>query len=90
MKTKIKKLSQELELPEDIITKVYLSFWKSIQKVIEDIPLKNDLSEEDFKQYRTSVNLPSIGKLNCSFEHYQKVKRKYQYNKKLKNENKKD
>ena len=64
MKTEIKKLSQELDLPEDIITKVYLSFWKSIQKVIEDIPLKNDLSEKDFKQYRTSVNLPSIGKLN--------------------------
>lgn len=90
MKTVLKELSQKLELPEDVILKVYQTFWKSIKNNLEELPLKDNLTEEEFNDYQTSINLPSIGKLNCSYEHYLKVKHKYEYNKKLKNENKKD
>lgn len=85
MKLKIQELSSELGLSEDIIEAVYKSYWRANKELIEQIPLKNDYTQEEFSQLRTSFNLPSIGKLYCDYDAYIKTKNKYNYN-----ENKKD
>ena len=78
-KNVIKQTAIELNMPEDFVDKVYKSFWKAIKNEIQNLPLKEDLNEETYKNYRTNFNIPSIGKLNCTFKRYSKVK--YIYNK---------
>lgn len=79
MKEVIKQLSQELNLPEDVIVKTYKAFWKFIRASIEQLPLKDVKTEEDFCKLKTNFNIPSLGKLNCTWDKVQRqiTRRKY-------------
>lgn len=77
MKTTIKKLSYTLNIPEDVIISVYKSYWKFIKTKLEELPLKEELSKEDFNKLRTSVNVPCLGKFYCDYSNYIKMKNKY-------------
>jgi isopenicillin N synthase-like dioxygenase len=46
---------------------VYRAYWGIIKNKIETLPLKDDLTEEDFKQLKTFFNLPQLGKLTCTY-----------------------
>lgn len=79
LKDIIKQVSQENNLPEEVVTLAYKSYWKFIKNTIQELPLKEDLSEEEFNKLRTSFNLPSLGKLYVTWESYLKTKRKFKY-----------
>lgn len=76
-----KKVSEELNIPEDIVGKVYKAYWKFIRDSISSLPLKEDLSEEDFNKLRTNFNIPHIGKLTCTYDRYKRVKQRLNYKK---------
>ena len=38
------------------------------------MPLKEEITEEEFKSYKTNYNLPYIGKLYCNYEDLEKAK----------------
>ena len=48
----------------------YNLFWKFVKEKIEEVPLDNNLSEEEFRKYKTSVILPEIGRMACTYEKY--------------------
>lgn len=78
------KVSKELNLPDEVVDKTYKSFWICIRQNIQALPLKNINSEEDFNTLRTNFNIPSLGKLNCTYSKMVGVKNKFKYIKQLK------
>lgn len=71
--------SHELGLPSELVGKVYRAYWLAIKQTIQALPLKEDLTEEDFSELRTSINVPSLGKLYSSYDRVQGVKRRFKY-----------
>lgn len=74
MKGTISRLSEELGLSESTITKTYRAYWLFIRKTISDLPLKEELTEEEFSRLQTNFNIPNLGKLTCTYRRWQGVK----------------
>lgn len=81
----IVKVSTELNLPEDLVKKTYSEYWSYIRNTIEDLPLKNNLTQADFSELRTNINVPSLGKINCTYERYIGMKKRFNIIKKIRN-----
>ena len=41
-------VANKLELPREVVKEAYESYWKYIRCTISELPLKDDLSEEEF------------------------------------------
>lgn len=80
----VTELSEELEIPEEVVDTAYKSFFEFIRETIVSLPLKDELSEEDFNKLRTNFNIPSLGKLHCTYERYRRMKERMNYIKKIK------
>lgn len=81
----IKQISVELNLPPEVVKEAYESYWKFIREHIKTLPLKENLNEEDFNKLRTNFNIPSLGKLSCTYERYKGIKKQYKIFKELQN-----
>ena len=79
----IGKVSQEMDIPLEVADTAYKSYWKFIKQTIQSLPLKDDISEEDFTKLRTNFNIPSLGKLTCTFDRMMGVKKRFKYIKRL-------
>ena len=79
-------LSEELTIPEEVIDAAYKSFFEFIRETVTGLPLKEELSEEDFNKLRTNFNIPSLGKLHCTYDRYKGMKERLNYLRKLKEE----
>ena len=60
-------------LDKAFVGKVYRAYWKALRQYIKSLPLKKDLTDEEFHQLRPNVNIPSIGKLHVSFDRYRRL-----------------
>lgn len=85
-KSILEQVSKSLGIPLDVTTEAYNSFWEFVRSSIEDLPLKEDLSEEQFNQLQTNFNIPSIGKLYCTYDRYKGIKDRYKYIKELRDD----
>lgn len=81
----LNKVSDELQLPLEVVKKAYESHWLFIRESIKALPLKEDLSEEEFKKLKTNFNIPSLGKLTCTYERMLGVRKRFEHIKKLRN-----
>ena len=79
----ISKVSQEMDIPLEVVDTAYKSYWKFIKQTIQSLPLKDDISEEEFAKLRTNFNIPSLGKLTCTFDRMMGVKKRFKYIKRL-------
>lgn len=79
----INEVSKELNLPYRVVDKVYKSYWKFIRDTIQGLNLKDDITEEEFQRLKTNFNIPSLGKLSCTYERIKRVKERYKYIKNL-------
>jgi len=75
----IGKVSKELDIPVEVVDAAYKSYWKFIKQTIQSLPLKDDISEEEFAKLRTNFNIPSLGKLTCTFDRMMGVKKRFKY-----------
>lgn len=80
----VRNVALELNLPEDLVSRTYDSYWKYIRESIQQLPLKEDLSEEEFNVLKTNFNIPSLGKLSCTYPRYVGVKKQFKKFKELK------
>jgi len=71
----IAKVADTVGLDKDLVNKVYRAYWKAVKEHIEELPLKEDLSEEDFNKLRPNVNIPSLGKLYVTYDRYKRIKK---------------
>ena len=79
----VNKVSGDIGLSPGITDKAYKAFWKYIRDTIQELPLKEDMSEEEFLMLRPNFNIPSLGKLTCTYKRYSGVKEKFKHIKKL-------
>lgn len=80
----ITKVSVELDLPKRLVDRTYKAYWKSVKEHISSLPLKEDLTDEEFLKLQPNVNIPSLGKLYVTLDRYQRVKKAYNIHKQLK------
>ena len=71
----IVKVSKEQDLPKDFVRKVYKSYWKAVKEYIESLPLKEELTDEEFQKLQPNVNIPSLGKLYVTLDKYRGMKK---------------
>lgn len=72
-----KEVAEELGLPKNKVRNIYKAYWKAIRMHIASMPLKEDLSKEEFDKLQPNVNIQSIGKLFVNYERYKAIKDKY-------------
>lgn len=82
----VEKVAKELNIDAEVVGVAYKSFYEFIREKISELPLKDNLSEEDFNALKTNFNIPSIGKLHCTYERYLGMKEQKKYINKLKEE----
>lgn len=76
-------VSKELNIPIKVVDKAYKSYWEFIKTTIQALPLKEDINEEEFSKLRTNFNIPSLGKLVCTYDRMVGVKKRFNYIKKI-------
>jgi hypothetical protein len=69
-----KQVAKELNLPEEVVKAAFDSYWEFIRKTISEIPLKTEMTEEEFSKYKTNFNLPSLGKFYCDYNRYRTIR----------------
>lgn len=79
----INKVAGELNLPEELVRKTYKAYWQFIRDTIQLLPLKEDISDEEFLKLNTNFNIPSLGKLTCTIDRYKGMKSRFKYIKNL-------
>lgn len=80
----ISEVSNTLGLPKGLVNKTYKAYWKVIREHITSLPLKEDLSKEEFSKLQPNVNIPSIGKLCVTPERYRRMKKMQEIKSQLK------
>ncbi len=70
-------ISRNLDISPNVIEKVYKAYWSFIKETIQALPLKDNLSEEEFLTLKTNFNVPSLGKLTCTLDKYNRVKKRF-------------
>ena len=78
-------VSRNLDISPDVIEKVYKAYWSFIKETIQALPLKDNLSEEEFSTLKTNFNVPSLGKLACTLDKYNRVKKRFKLIKNFRN-----
>lgn len=75
----VEKVSKELKLPEELIDKTYRAYWTFIKDSIKELPLKDNLSKEEFSKLKCNFNIPSLGKLCVTYDRYIGIKKRFKY-----------
>ncbi len=71
----IGKVAKETGLTKKLVNKVYRAYWRSVREHIVSLPLKEDLTDEQFMELQPNVNIPSIGKLHVTLDRYKRMKK---------------
>lgn len=78
--------AKELSLPPKLVWEVYKGYWAAIRHFLSSLPLKEDITKEEFDKLKTSVNIPSLGKFYADWDSIQSKKEKYEIFKNKKTE----
>lgn len=73
----INKVSEELDLPRELIENAYKAYWNFIRTTIEKLPLKTELTQSEYESLRTNINIPSLGKLHCTYNRYLGIRNRF-------------
>ena len=73
----IVKVASDLGLPKTLVDRTYRAYWRTIREHITSLPLKEDLTDEEFMKLKPNVNIPSIGKLYVTLDRYRRMKESY-------------
>lgn len=72
----IDTLAEEMNIPKEVVTIVYRSQWEFIRNTLKTYPKFNNIdTEEEFNNYRTNFNIPSIGKIFTTWDKVQQKKK---------------
>ena len=73
----ISTVSADTGIPLRLVERTYRAYWKAIREYIKSLPLKEDLTDEEFMQLQPNINLPSLGKLNVTLDRYHGMKKHF-------------
>jgi hypothetical protein len=72
-----RQVAESLGLTKKLVHDVYAAYWKTVREHIVNLPLKEDLTDEEFLQLQPNVNIPSIGKFYVTLDRYKRLKNSY-------------
>ena len=75
----ISEVAEKLSISKETVNKVYRAYWKVVREHITSLPLKENLSDEEFNELQPNVNIPSIGKLYVTLDRYKRMKKMQEY-----------
>lgn len=73
----ISKVAEDTGLSKILVDRTYRAYWRAIREHITSLPLKDDLTDEEFSKLRPNVNIPSIGKLYVTLDRYRRMKKMF-------------
>ena len=79
----INKVSEELNLPRELVENTYKAYWNFIRSTVEELPLKTELTQLEYKNLRTNINMPRLGKLYVTWNRLIGCKKRFEIIKKL-------
>lgn len=82
----VEEVSKDLNIDLDVVKYAYKSMFEFIREKATQLPFKEKLSEEEFNSLRTNFNIPSIGKLYCTYDRYMGVRKRLEYANKIREE----
>ena len=85
----IQKVSEDTGIDVEVVDKSYKAFWLYIRDSVQKLPLKEELTEAEFLSLRPNFNIPSLGKLCCTYTRYRGVKERFNHIKELRKRNEK-
>lgn len=71
----VSRVADSMGLSKQFVGKTYKAYWRAVKEHIASLPLKQDLTEEEFLKLQPNVNIPSIGKLYVTLGGYKRIKR---------------
>lgn len=83
----VSKVSVDTGISVEVVDKAYRAFWSYIRNSVQELPLKGELTEAEFLSLRPNFNIPSLGKLCCTYHRYRGVKEKFNHIKTLRKRN---
>lgn len=83
----VQKVSKDTGISVEVVDKAYKAFWSYIRNSVQELPLKEELTESEFLSLRPNFNIPSLGKLTCTYTRYRGVKDKFNHIKALRKKN---
>lgn len=81
----IAKVAESTGLSFRLVDRTYRAYWRSVREHVSSLPLKEDLTDEEFMQLQPNVNIPSIGKLNVTLQRYRNMKKMHNIRKEIYN-----
>ena len=73
----ISKVSKELNVPRELVENTYKAYWNFIRITIEKLPLKTELTQLEYRNLRTNINIPSLGKLYVTWNRYIGIRNRF-------------
>ena len=70
----VAQIAERLELPKGFVDKVYRGYWRAVREHIVSLPLKTDLTDEEFMGLQPNVNIPSLGKFYVTLDRFKAIK----------------
>lgn len=82
----IKQVASNTGIPEEVVNRAYRSMWKFIKLKAEEQPFmqEEELSKEEFDKLTPNFNIPSIGKLHCTYDRYIAIRHQQEFIKNMK------
>jgi hypothetical protein len=73
----ISKVAEDTGLSKILVDRTYRAYWRAIREHITSLPLKDNLTDEEFNKLRPNINIPSIGKLYVTLDRYRRMKKMF-------------
>lgn len=70
-------VAEQTGLSKHMVNRIYKAYWKTVRSYITSLPLKEELTDEEFKRLKPNVNIPSLGKLYVTLDGYRRNKNLY-------------
>lgn len=81
----LNQVAKSNNIPVDVVVKVYNTYWNTIRDIIQKLPLKENITEEEFNILKPNINIHGLGKFFVLYPKYVQLKKKYQLIQKIKN-----
>lgn len=77
----VSRVAASMGLSKKLVDRTYKAYWRVVREHITSLPLKKNLTDEEFLELQPNVNIPSIGKFYVTLDRYKKRKYIHEENK---------
>ncbi len=73
----VTQVAEKTGLSYVLVDRTYKAYWRFIRDYVTSLPLKSNLSQDEFSKLRPNINIPSLGKLYVDVGKYNTKKESY-------------